>query len=636
MSGVLNCRMCGAPLAIDQRYCVECGTRARALPAWLRIGGVREAAAAQAATEPAPAAVDHGPIRIGPLTLPRRLPSPRAAAVAVLATLGFGVAVGAAGLSVADAPIQVLLGVGGGTSTPQLASSVAPTSAGSGSHVITVVETVGGGGSGGSGAGAAATPSENTSTATTTSTTTTTTATTPPIKHVWAIVLGDQGYDQTFAPTSTDSYLSKTLASKGEVVPAYYATSQSDLANEVAMLSGQGPTEDMLDNCPQFSLLQPATTASSYGQVIGQGCVFSQRTPTLFTELDIASDSYRSYVQGLGTAAAALPTTPTTTSTPAPTTTSTTTPSGSTPDGTGDPLGGAAPLSPDAEAELRADSPSTLPELDATTPTQRPHVASDLAASCRYPTLGDTDAYNSVGDSSGYVTWRNPAVYFESFTSSASCGSDDVGIGQLASDLKSTGKTPNVSFIYADPCDDGSDTPCTTGAPSGTAQSDSFLQQIVPEIMASPAYKANGMILITFAEAPQSGSASDASQASCCDTQTYPNITTTTTTSTPAPPSTTTTTTTTGTGTTTTGAQCVNGVDANDNPCIGGGGQVGLLVLSKYVTRGSIDAYNEFNHFSLLLSIEKLFDLPELGYAQDTNLQSFSGNVFFGNLNAGS
>jgi hypothetical protein len=60
----------------------------------------------------------------------------------------------------------------------------------------------------------------------------------------------------------------------------------------------------------------------------------------------------------------------------------------------------------------------------------------------------------------------------------------------------------------------------------------------------------------------------------------------------------------------------------------GGGGQVGLLLISPYVKRNSTDVVDYFNHFSLLATIENLFGLHRLGYAGAIALPTFGAGVF--------
>jgi len=60
----------------------------------------------------------------------------------------------------------------------------------------------------------------------------------------------------------------------------------------------------------------------------------------------------------------------------------------------------------------------------------------------------------------------------------------------------------------------------------------------------------------------------------------------------------------------------------------GGGGQVGLLLISPYVKPGSIDVVDYFNHFSLLATIEDLFGIHRLGYAGIPGLPVFGLGVF--------
>ena len=88
------------------------------------------------------------------------------------------------------------------------------------------------------------------------------------------------------------------------------------------------------------------------------------------------------------------------------------------------------------------------------------------------------------------------------------------------------------------------------------------------------------MIAITFAQAPQTGPAADSS--SCCATPEYPNLRLPRPRH-PAPP---------------------RAVKPS-----GGGGRVGMLLISPYVLAGSVDEAGYFNHYSFLRSVEELFGL---------------------------
>ena len=199
---------------------------------------------------------------------------------------------------------------------------------------------------------------------------------------------------------------------------------------------------------------------------------------------------------------------------------------------------------------------------------------------CSHPPAGAPDASFASG---AYATYRNPFVYFQSITSSASCAADDVGLDKLGSDLRSAASTPAFSYIVPDRCNDGGPTPCVPGAPAGAAGAGQLLSVIVPQIMASQAYKKGGMLVITTDEAPSTGEFADSS--SCCGQPPYPNLTTA-------------------------------GLRH-------GGGAVGALLLSPFV-KGGTTSPEPYNHYSLLRTIEDVFGLGHIGYAALPSVNSFS------------
>lgn len=199
-----------------------------------------------------------------------------------------------------------------------------------------------------------------------------------------------------------------------------------------------------------------------------------------------------------------------------------------------------------------------------------------------------------------YRTPRNPFAYFAAIVADPECAENDTGLDQLATDLKSAEDTPSFSYILPNACHDGSDTPCAPERPAGLAEAGGFLEAVVPEIVESTAFQdEGGLIAITFDQAAQTGPEPDAS--ACCATPEYPNL----------PPL---------------GATA----PAATGPVkpTGGGGRVGMLLISPYVAAGTVEEAAYYNHFSFLRSVAELFDLEPLGYAAEPALTVFDSTVF--------
>jgi hypothetical protein len=364
----------------------------------------------------------------------------------------------------------------------------------------------------------------------------------PPVKHVFLIVLADQPYAAVFGPASKAPYLAKTLEKQGELLVRYYAVAHDELANGIALISGQGPTAETAANCPTYADIAPGT-AGAEGQVLGNGCVYPSSTQTLAGQLTAKHLSWRAYVEGMSTPAGA----PATCQHPA--------------------LG-------IADATVGA-----VPPAATTGPASQLVPANQPAAGI------------------SYTTFRNPFLYFHEVIDSPSCATDDVGIGQLGSDLASPKHTPSLSYIVPSLCDDGRDTPCAPGKATGLPSAESFLRKVVPEILASKAYKESGLLAITVDQAPATGIEADSS--SCCGQPRFPGL--------PA------------------SASPSGGPPIQLPPS--GGGQVGALLLSPFVRGGTLDQ-DPYNHFSLLRTIEDLFGLGHLGYAGRAKVESFSASMF--------
>jgi hypothetical protein len=68
--------------------------------------------------------------------------------------------------------------------------------------------------------------------------------------------------------------------------------------------------------------------------------------------------------------------------------------------------------------------------------------------------------------------------------------------------------------------------------------------------------------------------------------------------------------------------------DSGGNGIVGpGGGKVGAVLLSPFITPGMVVTKTSYNHYSSLASIEDLFGLPHLGEAQ-TVTTTFDKHVY--------
>ncbi|HTR74040.1 MAG TPA: alkaline phosphatase family protein [Solirubrobacterales bacterium] len=114
--------------------------------------------------------------------------------------------------------------------------------------------------------------------------------------------------------------------------------------------------------------------------------------------------------------------------------------------------------------------------------------------SCVYPT-GEEEEIVETG---GYSARLNPFTHFHSLLDVGECSEEDVPITELKKDLKSAAKTPSYSYISPDLCSAGYAGQCPEGAPSGDAAADAWLEEVVPQILESPAYKADGLLIIAF------------------------------------------------------------------------------------------------------------------------------------------
>ncbi|HUB99090.1 MAG TPA: hypothetical protein VMS11_04635 [Solirubrobacterales bacterium] len=317
-SGRGDCAECGAACVEGQRYCLTCGARRGDLPAAVaaqikpmaesgRGKGAAGAGAAVGAGAAAGAAAAAGSASVEAGTgflAGVKMPSPRAAVVAVMCMLAFGVVIGSATSQLAQSAglTSILLEE---PSPPKAApepeeevefEEEEPEEVEAAPVEEAAPEVV-----------AEAPPAEEEPVVPEEEPLELPEEPPPPpteIKHVFVIMLGENSYEETFGKTSVAPYLSQELPALGEVLPNYYAVTKGDLANQLALLSGQGPTPETAVNCPNYADVAPGATLPE-GQVQGNGCVYPAATPSLTTALAAKKLTWRAYVEDIGNGVAA-------------------------------------------------------------------------------------------------------------------------------------------------------------------------------------------------------------------------------------------------------------------------------------------------------------------------------------------
>jgi len=415
----------------------------------------------------------------------------------------------------------------------------------------------------------------------------------PPIKHVWLIILENKSYEASFTGLNQNSYLWETLPSYGVLLSQYYGTGHYSADNYVSLVSGQAPTPDVQNDCPQYTDVSPGTPAAD-GQVnASSGCVYPGYVQTLFNQFDQNGISWKAYMQDMGN-------------------------------------------DPTREEANDCGIPGNPSGSGVVDPGSAEPASSNTA----------------TGIADQYVPKHNPTVSFDSLINTPNCqnvealgpwNSGPTSAPGLAHDLQSEATTPEFSWITPNNCDDAHDATCkgpddpTTqpanqppGSQGGLYASDIFLKFWIPKIMASPAFQDDGLIDITFDEAfppytiygnsfnnygaaGEPGNANSAlnvstdtaqSVVACCNELPGPN-------------------------TTEPGAQAF-GQDTTP-----GGGITGSVLISRYIKPGTVSA-QPYNHYSWLRSMEDLFGIDRggtdgeghLGYAAAPGLIPFGADVY--------
>jgi hypothetical protein len=387
----------------------------------------------------------------------------------------------------ASSPGAGQAGAGGGSASgpdagsgSDLGSTVAPSEDG----------TSGGGGqstnSGGSN-GASNNGGSNTTPKSTTPSAPTVPADLPKIRHVFEIALSTTSYASAFGPSSEAAYL-RSLVPKGTLLSGFHSLGSGELADNLALVSGQGPDPDTAAGCTKYAEFPTGVTAKSNGLVAGNGCVYPETALTIGDQVSASGHVWKAYIADMGKQPCAHPN-------------SNAVDDGDLPgteagyDTAHNPfiyfhslldLGDCATDDQDlSRLQPALAHASGAPTFSFIAPGQCEDASLSAGSGGAGPNTSSTTTSPTAGASAATTSTTT--------TATTTTATSTTTTSSTTTSTTSTGTTPVTS--------PAAPTACPAGQPTGLAGEDAFLRQWVPRILAAPSYRAGGMLLIVFGAA---------------------------------------------------------------------------------------------------------------------------------------
>ena len=127
----------------------------------------------------------------------------------------------------------------------------------------------------------------------------------PKVGHVFEIGLSTTGYKAAFGHGAA-IYLD-ALIRKGTVLSGYHSLGSSELADELASVSGQLPNSDTRSGCTTFAEFPTGTIANAHGLVPGNGCVYPETALTIGDQVTASGHVWGAFVADQGKQACVHP-----------------------------------------------------------------------------------------------------------------------------------------------------------------------------------------------------------------------------------------------------------------------------------------------------------------------------------------
>jgi hypothetical protein len=132
-------------------------------------------------------------------------------------------------------------------------------------------------------------------------------ATRPRIGHVFVIALSTSSYDAAFGPHSVARYLNGRLRRKATLLGGYETLGGSELADYLAMISGQPPNPDTSAGCATYAEFATGAAPSADGQLSGAGCVYPNTVLTIADQATAGGHKWKAYIGDMGASSCVHP-----------------------------------------------------------------------------------------------------------------------------------------------------------------------------------------------------------------------------------------------------------------------------------------------------------------------------------------
>jgi hypothetical protein len=328
---------------------------------------------------------------------------------------------------------------------------------------------------------------DGTADSTTPATTTTPASNLPKVSHVFEIALSTTSYAAAFADKSSAPYL-HSLEAKGTLLRGYESLGHGELADYLAAVSGQQPNSATTAGCTTYQEFRQGVLAKGNGLVPGTGCVYPETALTIGDQVTAKGATWKAYIADMGRQTCSHPN------------------SGAVDD--------AVLPGTDSGYDTRHNPfiyfHSLLDLGDCASDDQDlTHLSSALAhtsSTAKFSFIAPgacedaaATAATAPAPSATSTTGTTPTSTSSSTTSTDTTTS--TVSGTTTSTVPGTTTTTSATGTASTPTD-ATPAPaagCPADQPVGIAAEDTFLKQWVPRILASPAYKDDGVLILAFA-----------------------------------------------------------------------------------------------------------------------------------------